>query len=278
MKLSVLVDNNTIIDRYFWGEPGISFFIEAEGKRILFDVGYSELFIKNAEKMGLNLRNMDYVAISHGHNDHTWGLDHFIKLYSEAKAEQFTYQIPQVVAHPDAFKSKILKGVGEIGSIISEEKLSRHFAINLSEEPCWLTDKLVFLGQIERRNNFENQTPIGKVVVGDKLIDDYLLDDSALAYKSSEGLVIIVGCAHAGICNIIEQAKEVCNEERVVDIIGGFHLLQPTAKQMSGTLDYLNKLQPKAVHACHCTDFNSKLALSQVVKVKEVGVGLRLEY
>jgi metal-dependent hydrolase (beta-lactamase superfamily II) len=74
MKLSVLVDNNTLIDRYFLGEPALSFFIEEDDKRILFDTGYSDAFIRNAEKMRIDLRNLDWVALSHGHVDHTWGV------------------------------------------------------------------------------------------------------------------------------------------------------------------------------------------------------------
>ena len=73
MKLTVLVDNNTIIDRYFQGVPGVSYFIECDDRRYLFDTGYSDLFLKNATKMGIKLSVLDGVVISHGHNDHTWG-------------------------------------------------------------------------------------------------------------------------------------------------------------------------------------------------------------
>jgi 7,8-dihydropterin-6-yl-methyl-4-(beta-D-ribofuranosyl)aminobenzene 5'-phosphate synthase len=132
------------------------------------------------------------------------------------------------------------------------------------------------LGEIERNNDFEAKIPIGKVKAN--LEDDYLIEDSALAYRSPEGLVIITGCSHAGICNIVEHAKRICGEDRIVDIVGGFHLLDPSEEQMQGTLDHMKKLQPHEVHACHCTDLNSKIALSRVVNLREVGVGLRLEY
>ena len=78
--------------------------------------------------------------------------------------------------------------------------------------------------------------------------------------------------------NIIEQAKKLCEEDRVFDIVGGLHLLDPSTEQLSGTLEYLKKLHPKQMHACHCTDLNSKIALSKVVNLKEVGAGLVLEY
>jgi len=134
------------------------------------------------------------------------------------------------------------------------------------------------LGEIERKNYFEAQRPIGKVVKGNFEEDDYLIDDSALTYQSSKGLVIITGCSHSGICNIVEGAKKICGDDRIIDIVGGFHLLNPKKEQLQGTLDYMEKLKPQEVHACHCTDLNSKIALSQVINLKEVGVGQTLEY
>ena len=279
MKLTVLVDNNTLIDRYFYGEPGVSYFIQDEGKKILFDVGYSDAFIKNAQKMmNIRLLEVDFLVLSHGHLDHTWGLVPLIKLYTEAIIEKIDHKKPTLVAHPLTFLTKTLNGLGEIGSIISKEKLSKHFELKLSENPVWLTEKLVFLGEIERKNDFEAQRPIGKIVKENLEEDDYSMDDSALAYKSPGGLVIITGCSHAGICNIVEYAKRICEDDRIVDIVGGFHLLDPPTEQLQGTLEYMKELQPTEVHACHCTDLNSKIALSRVANLKEVGVGLTLEY
>ncbi|MCP6429124.1 MBL fold metallo-hydrolase, partial [Klebsiella pneumoniae] len=71
--------------------------------------------------------------------------------------------------------------------------------------------------------------------------EDFVLDDSALVYMSERGLVIITGCSHSGICNIIEYAKKVCNEDRICDIIGGFHLLNPNHHQLINTVEYLKR-------------------------------------
>jgi len=67
VKLTVLLDNNTFIDRYFLGEPGVSYFIEADGQKVLFDVGYSDAFIRNALKLNINLLDVDIIVLSHGH-------------------------------------------------------------------------------------------------------------------------------------------------------------------------------------------------------------------
>lgn len=274
MRLTVLVDNNTLIDRYYIGEPGVSYLLEDGETKILFDVGYSDVFMRNALKMNLSLDEIDYLALSHGHNDHTWGLSHFVQWLSEhedAKA-------PTLVAHPLAFKSKRVEAVGEIGTLLSSEVLERRFAMLLSRQPVWLTERCVFLGEIPRRNDFENQTPLGSIELEEGRVDDYSLDDSALVYKGDDGLVIVTGCSHSGICNIVSQAKEVCNENRIQDIIGGLHLLDCASVTLEKTCEFLRQAGVKKLHAAHCTDLAAKIRLAQDFKIGEVGVGLRLEY
>ena len=285
MKLSVLVDNNTIIDRYFLGEPALSFFIEADGQRVLFDTGYSDAYMHNAHKLGIDLLNLDAVVISHGHVDHTWGLMALMRLYTEHNFENAAFsrpaltKRPELIAHPAALASKSFDalGLGEIGSVFSPDKLAQHFTMHLSKDPVWLTDNLVFLGEIPRSNNFEGKLAIGQAHDGAPA-PDYLPDDTAMAYKTLQGLVVISGCAHAGICNTIEHAKRTCNDERIVDVIGGFHLLDAPPEQMTGTLAYFSSLGASAVHACHCTDLAAKIELAKVAQLKAVGSGLILEY
>lgn len=277
MKLKVLVDNNTIIDRYYLGEPGVSYLITEGDTKLLFDVGYSDIFIQNAKKMNESLMDINFVVISHGHNDHTGGLVHLARLYSEAKAEGINFKSPAIVAHPEAFLYKEYAG-DEIGSVIDEKKINKYFKTNLTSKPLWITDKLVFLGEIERVNDFENLEPIGQCEHADSMSDDYVKDDSALVYKSSQGLVIITGCSHAGICNIIEYAKKICGDDRISDIIGGFHLLEPGRVQAEGTLNYFKKQGINNIHPCHCTSLQYKIKLSESANVMDVGVGLSLSY
>ena len=278
MKLTVLMDNNTLIDRYFLAEPGVSYLVEVDDKKILFDVGYSDAFITNARKLAIDLLDVDFVVLSHAHFDHTWGLIPLIRLYTEALLEGLPNKKPTLVTHPLTLSSRTYGDLTEAGSLLQEDKLCGYFHLELSREPVYLTERLVFLGEIERTNDFEAKSPMGKILEGGIEKDDFLFDDSALAYKSPDGLVIITGCSHAGICNIVEYAKKVCGDDRVVDVIGGFHLLDPPEEQLQGTITYMKSLHPGSVHACHCTDLNSKIALSKVVNLEEVGVGLTLEY
>ncbi|MCG8634661.1 MAG: MBL fold metallo-hydrolase [Desulfobacterales bacterium] len=276
MKLTVLIDNNTLIDRYFSAEPGLSLLIEDRDTKVLFDTGYSDLFIRNALKMGKDLSALDYLVISHSHLDHTWGLDPFLRYLTELGIEKQPHKRPTLVGHPEVFTSAGMETFPEFGSLMSRKKTARHLALNLSREPVKLSDRLTFLGEIPRENGFEGKTAFGKKEGSCR--PDLVMDDSALAYASEQGLVIITGCAHAGICNTIAYARKVCSETRVADVIGGFHLMNPAEEQLRGTLDFFKALSPGSVHACHCTDLDSKIALSRVANIKEVGVGLSLTY
>ena len=276
MNLTVLVDNNTIIDRYLFAEPGLSFFIETEDARVLFDTGYSDIFLRNAQKLGLNLSHLDYLALSHGHEDHTWGLDPLIRLFTEQEIEQLPFHKPTVVAHPRTFTSVREAGIPDSSPLVSAEKLAKHFTLSLDTRPQWLGKNLVYLGEIPRLNDFE-----GKLAFGRKegeVEDDLIPEDSALVYRGSQGLVVMVGCSHAGVCNTIEYAKEICSDHRVQDVIGGFHLQKPTPEHLDGTLAYFQETRPGRLHACHCTDLKSKIALAGVADVQEVGSGLSLQF
>ncbi len=276
MKLTVLVDNNTLTDRYFLGEPGVSYLLEEGPQKILFDLGYSDAFLINARKLDQNLRLVDRIVLSHAHLDHTWGLEPLLRLFGEGKIESLPHSRPVLLAHPLIFDSRTEGDLGEIGMNLSREQVEKHFTVDLRREPVWLSDRLVYLGEIERIHDFENRTPVGLIHRGGEARPDFLLDDTALAYRSGQGLVIITGCSHSGICNIIDYARRICGEERVADVIGGFHLLNPSREQMAGTLDYFKKLRPSEIHACHCVDLASRIALAGAADLKEVGAGLSL--
>ena len=199
MQLTVLVDNNTLIDRYYLGEPGVAYYLEDGDVRILFDVGYSDIFLRNAQALGIDLSRLQQVVLSHGHNDHTRGL-----LWL---SEQEYFSELQLLAHPDALKPKQFAGEA-IGAPFTAQQLQEKCRLRLSKEPVWLTKRLVFLGEIPTLNDFEQRHGFGSAE--DPV--DLVLDDTALVYRGSEGLFVITGCSHSGICNIIEYAKKVCGE------------------------------------------------------------------
>jgi Metal-dependent hydrolases of the beta-lactamase superfamily II len=268
VKLKVLVDNNTYIDQYYYGEPAVSYYIEDEDTRLLLDVGYSDLFIRNANALDVDLKNINTIVISHGHDDHTRGLKYYF--------EQNNKNNIMIIAHPDTFKEKIIDNL-KICSPILQEELKEKCNLVLSKEPKKVSKNIIFLGEIPQINNFEIRKSIGKQIVGETLIDDYVMDDTALVYKSEHGLYIITGCSHSGICNIVEYAKQVCNDNRVLGIIGGFHLFEVT-EQVNRTIEYLKQNNLKELYPCHCTSFAVRATMHKFLPVKEVGVGLELNW
>jgi 7,8-dihydropterin-6-yl-methyl-4-(beta-D-ribofuranosyl)aminobenzene 5'-phosphate synthase len=278
MKLTVLCDNNSLIDRYLLAEPGLSLYLEVDGKTVLLDAGYSDVFLHNARRLGVDLLELDELVLSHGHMDHTWGLDPLMRLYIEAAIEGLRLRRPRLSAHPDCFHTRSVDHLPEIGTLHCIPKLTEQFMLNLTPEPFKLTDSLHFLGAIPRRFGFEGMQPMGELRQSGLEVPDMIPDDTALACETAQGLVVITGCAHAGICNTVEHAREVTGVEQVVDIIGGTHLLDASQERLEKTADYLQKLNLKDFHPCHCTDLQAKIAFAKAgLPVSEVGVGMRMQ-
>ncbi len=266
MKLTVLTDNMTRIDAYYLGEPAVCYYLQDGDQRILFDTGYSDAAVRNAEKLGINLVDVDMIILSHGHDDHTRGL--LFLPESERK-------IP-LYAHPSIFDPRRFEGLS-IGAPLTEEQAEKRFDLRLTSQPVALTERLTFLGEIPRLNDFEAQEPIGERLERNTWKPDFLLDDSALVYRGKDGLTIVTGCSHAGICNIIHYAQQVCNEERISAIIGGFHLMEEN-RQLEKTVRRFRTLRPKRLCPCHCTCFAARAAIHTAIPIEEVCVGDTLEF
>ena len=262
MKLTVLQDNNTFIDMYYLGEPAVSYFIEDGDVRILFDTAYSDAYISNAEKMGIDLNSIDKIILSHGHNDHTGGLKYLNK------------RNIKLIAHPDTFNYKFYDGL-DISSPLNKEEVSELYELNLCKDPVQMSDNIVFLGEIPTYFNFEERYALGKTRKNNEMVDDYLYDDSAVVYKSDKGLFIITGCSHSGICNIMEHAKKVCNEEKIYGVIGGYHLFN-VDERLKKTIEYFKDNKVELLYPCHCVSLAAKIEMGKALNIREVGVGLTI--
>lgn len=244
IKITVLVENNSRIDNYLLSEPALSFYIEADNKKILFDTGYSDILIKNAENLNLNLENLTDIVLSHGHNDHTGGLK-----YLNLKNKSI-----QLTAHPSIFDKKYEPDGTEYGCPITKTKLEKNFKLNLTKNVYRISENIIFLGEIENNES-----------------DD--VDDSALVYNIGNKLLIITGCSHSGLENIIKYAKKITGICEIYGIIGGFHLLNQPDEEIIKISKFLQKEQIEFVAPCHCCDLKSKIILAQNNSIEEICTG-----
>lgn len=218
---------------------GFSLLIESGDVRVLFDVSLSGQIFRNAKKAGTSLDKVDFLVLSHGHIDHV-----------DALKDMDLSFVGKVIAHPACFDKKFFEGEGEIGSPLGCKELENKVELILSREPYWIKDdEIVFLGEIPRVNSFEAKNPIGYLIDGS---GDFVLDDSAIAIKTSRGLVVVSGCSHSGICNILEYAKKVTGEDRIFAVVGGFHLFD---KELTDkTVDYFKDTKVSGIYPLHCLD------------------------
>lgn len=269
MKLTVLLDNSTIIDRYFLAEPAVSYFLEDGGARILLDTGYSGVFLKNARAMGLDLSRVTDIVLSHGHNDHTGGLATFF--------DEFPHTHVRLTACPGVFAPR-RDGEGlSIGSPMALPEVCALADVRLTGRAVRLSEHVTFLGQIPRRTEFEAKAPIGvRLDDSGQWTDDLLPDDSALALETADGLFLLLGCSHSGVCNIVLQAQALFPGVPIRGMLGGMHLMHRGA-QAEQTIAFLQKLPLTALYPSHCTAFPVRAQMSQTLPIQEVGVGMTLE-
>ena len=269
MKLTVLVDNHTYIDRYYLCEPAVCYLSEDGEHVILLDVGYSDVFAENAARMGIDLGRVTDIVLSHGHNDHTGGLAAFL--------ERFSQEI-RLFAHPSALLPKRAEGLS-IGSSLSIADLPDRVHLRLLTKPHAVSEHVTMLGEIPRVYDFEQNRAVGETqsACGCCWEEDALMDDTSLALSLSDGVFVVTGCAHAGVCNTVAYAKAVTAQERVLGVLGGFHLFD-AGEAVNHTIEALQALGTECVYPAHCTSLAVKSAFFRAIKTHEVGVGLTLEW
>jgi 7,8-dihydropterin-6-yl-methyl-4-(beta-D-ribofuranosyl)aminobenzene 5'-phosphate synthase len=254
MKISILTENHQ--GAHTLAEHGISYLIEYDGKKLLFDTGQSDMFLKNAEIMGISLKELDMIILSHGHFDHGNGLDYI---------SGFT-----LLCHPGCFVKRYRKrDRSYIGLKNTRDELSLKFDLITSSETYKITEKIFFLGEVPRLTNFESLTT---PFIFDDGMPDFVVDDSSLALLLPEGLFIVTGCGHAGIVNTIEHAKKVTGINIVNGIIGGLHLKE-NDNQTYETIKYLRENVVKHILPSHCTGKPALTAFDEKFNVRQVRTG-----
>ena len=229
-------------------EHGLSLWIDSGDRKILFDTGQGGALDDNAHLLGINLAETGILVLSHGHYDHTGGVAgilrqaHQVHLYCHAGVVQPRYALQDGLARPIQMPGESRAAVNAMYG----ERL--HWIYN----PVMLSDRVGLTGPIPRETDYEDRggpfycDPAGKRI-------DLIEDDCALWIRTDRGLVVCVGCAHAGVINTLRYVCRLAGESRVRAVIGGLHLVNADSRRLDRTVDDLRSIDPEMIVPCHCT-------------------------
>jgi 7,8-dihydropterin-6-yl-methyl-4-(beta-D-ribofuranosyl)aminobenzene 5'-phosphate synthase len=230
---------------------------------VLFDTGSSQRgIVENAGRMGINLNEVDAIVLSHGHYDHFGGLTAAIKAIDKA-------DLP-IIVHENMFKTRgsaNAKGaVRQYPDFPSEAELSPARLVSTKQPSLTAGGMICVTGEIPRRTSFETGYTQHKTFVGGAWKSDPLImDERAVAMDiKDKGLVVVSGCAHAGIINTINYAQQITGTKQVYAVIGGFHLAGKTFEnRIQPTIEELKRINPRLIVPSHCTGWRAMCAMSK---------------
>ena len=255
------ITENTVAGLGLLGEWGLSVLIEAGERTYLVDTGTTRAVTNNMDTMHVDPQAVDAVVLSHGHFDHTGGL--------RAVLGRMNRKNVRIVAHPDIWDSKYSrnKKTGDyryVGRPFRREELEGLGArFELTAEPTWLTEDVAVSGTEPMTSDFERVAENLCVKNGAFFEPDHLADDQSVYLRTDLGLVIVLGCAHRGMVNIIGHARELMETKEVYMVIGGTHLGPVSEKQLTLTIDALREMGVQRLGVSHCTGMKAAAKLNQ---------------
>lgn len=284
-KADLIVESSEVV-KYFTEEPllaehGFSVLIKLGNQEntILWDAGVSKTaLMENIRRMKIDVSSIETIALSHGHSDHYAAITTLLmdmdrlpeakEWGSTLEADEIEawldeFRIP-VVAHPAALRERWwVNDEGNLEGPFSPppEQVWRALGatIVLSEEPYCLGEGCWTTGYVPR-TSFEKigrPTKLRYRKGSDFQPDDIEEDQAVLINIKGKGLVVLSGCAHSGIVNTIEHAKNISGIETVIAVIGGFHLARAGDEEIDRTIDYFKEIGPSMLVPCHCTGLNA---------------------
>jgi 7,8-dihydropterin-6-yl-methyl-4-(beta-D-ribofuranosyl)aminobenzene 5'-phosphate synthase len=232
---------------------------------ILFDTGISsDGVVENAKRMGLELSEVEYVVLSHGHYDHFGGLVSALKAINKTN-------LPLIV-HEDMFKTRGTENsdgtIRTYTEFPNREQLSSAKLINTKHPHLIADDMILVTGEIPRETSFEKGFLQHKALInGSWQPDPIILDDRAIVFSvKRKGLVVISGCAHAGIINTIKYAQRISGIKDIYAVIGGFHLAgKENENRIEPTVREFKRLSPNLIVPSHCTGWRGMFAIAKAL-------------
>jgi len=281
-EVIILVDDYAGYNiRGLLGQHGLSVLVkvlEKSGRtyKVLLDVGQdSSALIHNSKLLGIELHDIDVIALSHRHYDHTGGILGVLK--------NIDRRVP-VVAHPDVLKPGIVIYESRVdfnaGLPCSESELRELSNLILARTPMQLAPSIWWLGEVPRATSYEKEPDWSYTVSEGKLIRDPLKDDTGIAISvEGYGTVVVVGCSHSGIVNIVDHASKVTGEVPKA-VIGGLHLISASDDVIKKTISDLRRLGVEEVHVGHCTGLKAEalLAIEFDEKFKKIFSGYKVVF
>jgi 7,8-dihydropterin-6-yl-methyl-4-(beta-D-ribofuranosyl)aminobenzene 5'-phosphate synthase len=243
------------------GEWGLSVLVEAAGQSVLVDTGASGSVGRNLQTLAPNLAKVQAIVLSHCHYDHTGGLREVLDRMRKDRV--------RIIAHPGLFRSVHSRNrkTGRLhytGLPFNREELERLGAVfELSSQPTWLSEEIAASGEEPMTTDFESVSPDIFVREGEAFRPDDMADDQSLYIRTELGLVIVLGCAHRGMINIIRHARTLMGTEQVYMVVGGTHLGPAPEPQVTRTIAALQELGVQWVGVSHCTGLKVAARLSR---------------